>query len=81
MKKIVLSIVLVAMLLTACNNKKTDENGHEHTDGAHQHEDGEQHANHENDSVTQEEFTVGQDSTVIKEEHDNQHESGAEHQH
>lgn len=80
-KKILLSIVLIAMLLTACNRKKADDHGHDHTDGTHQHADGEQHANHENDSVTQEEFTVGKDSTVTKQIHDNQHESGEEHQH
>ena len=80
-KKIMLSIILTATLFTSCNNKKADDHGHDHTDGTHQHADGEQHANHENDSITQQEFTVGQDSTVTKQVHDNQHESGAEDQH
>ena len=34
-------MAVVAMLFTACNEKKTDEHGHEHTDGTHEHADGE----------------------------------------
>ena len=81
MKKLLLSMVVIAMLTTACNGKNADEHGHDHTEGTHEHADGEEHANHENDSVAQEEFTVGQDSAATKEAHDHQHESGLKHQH
>jgi predicted small secreted protein len=81
MKKLLLSIAVIAMLTTACNGKKTDGHGDDHTDGTHQHADGEEHANHESDTVAQEEFTVGKDTAAAKEAHDHQHESGEEHQH
>ncbi|MET0758927.1 MAG: hypothetical protein ABWZ56_00790 [Flavobacterium sp.] len=81
MKKLLLSLAVTAMLFTACNDKKSEEHGHDHNDGTHQHADGEAHANHENNTVTQEEFTVGQDSAATKEAHDHQHENGKQHQH
>ncbi|MFA9189176.1 hypothetical protein AAGV33_15105 [Flavobacterium sp. FBOR7N2.3] len=81
MKKLLLSMAVAGMLFTACNGKKTEEHGHDHTDGTHQHEDGAVHTNHETDSVAQEEFTVGKDSTATKEAHDHQHENGEKHDH
>lgn len=81
MKKLLLSMAVIAMLTTACNGKKADEHGHEHTDGTHEHADGEEHANHESDSVAQEEFTVVKDSAITKEAHDHQHETGEKHDH
>ena len=67
MKKVLFSMAAVAFLFTACNGNKTEEHGHDHTDGTHQHADGEEHANHETDSVSQEEFTVGKDSVATEE--------------
>lgn len=81
MKKLLFSMTVAGMLFTACNGKKNEEHGHDHTDGTHQHEDGAAHPNHETDSVTQEEFTVGKDSTATKEAHDHQHENGEKHDH
>ena len=80
-KKVLLSMAAVAFLFTACNGNKTEEHGHDHTDGTHQHADGEEHANHETDSVSQEEFTVGKDSDSTEEAHDHQHENGEKHDH
>jgi hypothetical protein len=78
MKKLLLSMAVIATL-AAC--KKTDEHGYDHGSGTHQHVDGEEHANHESDTVAQEEFTVGNDTATAKEAHDHQHESGEDHQH
>ena len=81
MKKLLLSMAVVAMLFTACNEKKTDEHGHDHTDGTHEHADGEAHANHEEETVQQEEFTVGNDSVTTEAVHDHEHENGEKHDH
>ncbi|WP_348814016.1 hypothetical protein [Flavobacterium maritimum] len=81
MKKLLFSMVIAGMLFTACNGKKTEEHGHDHTDVTHQHADGEEHANHETDSVAQEEFTVGKDCTATKEAHDHQHDNREKHDH
>jgi len=74
-------MALMTMLLTACNGKKAEEHGHDHTDGTHQHEGGEEHANHETDTLSQEEFTVAKDSAAVKEAHDHEHENGEKHAH
>lgn len=81
MKKLLLSVAVIGMLFTACREKKSEDHGHDHTDGTHQHEDGEEHANHETDTVSQEEFTVGKDSAATKEAHDHDHENGEDHKH
>jgi hypothetical protein len=81
MKKLLLSMAVVAMLFTACNGKKTDEHGHDHTDGTHQHADGETHENHADETVSQEEFTVSNDSVAAKVAHDHEHENGEKHEH
>ena len=80
-KKVLLSMAAVAFLFTACNGKKAEDHGHDHKDGTHQHADGEEHADHETDSVSQEEFTVGKDSVATEEAHDHQHENGEKHDH
>ena len=72
-------MAVLGMLLTACNGKKTEEHGHDHTNGTHQHADGEEHSNHESDTVAQEEFIVKKDSSDSKEAHE--HESGEKHEH
>ena len=74
-------MAVMAMLTTACNGKKADEHGHDHTDGTHEHTDVEEHVNHESDTVAQEEFTVDKDSANAKELHDHQHENGEKHKH
>lgn len=71
----------LAILFASCNGKKTDEHGHDHTDGTHEHADGEAHPDHEADSTAQEEFTVGNDTVPAHEGHDHQHEDGATHEH
>ena len=80
-KKLLLSMAVVAMFFIACNGKKTDEHGHDHTDGTHVHADGEAHANHEEETVNQEEFTVVNDSLAKEAAHDHKHEKGEKHQH
>jgi ABC-type nickel/cobalt efflux system permease component RcnA len=80
-KKLLLSMAVVAMLFTACNGKKTDEHGHDHTDGTHEHADGATHENHADETVSQEEFTVGKDSVTSEEAHGHQHKSGEKHSH
>lgn len=80
-KTLLLSMAVVAMLFTACNGKKTDEHGHDHTEGTHEHADGEAHANHEDETVNQEEFTVTTDSLSTEVEHGHEHNSGEKHQH
>ncbi|TRX20497.1 hypothetical protein FNW25_15275 [Flavobacterium franklandianum] len=81
MKKVLLSMAVAGILFTACNGKKTEEQGHEHTDGVHQHADGAEHPNHENDTVVQEVFTVGKDSVAPKEVHGHEHKDGEKHDH
>jgi ABC-type nickel/cobalt efflux system permease component RcnA len=81
MKKLLLSMAVIAMLTTACNGKKADEHGHDHTDGTHQHADGEEHQNHDADTTAQEEFIVGKDTATTKEAHGHQHENGEKHDH
>ncbi len=76
MKKLLLSIAVTGMLFTACNGKKTEQQGQ---DGVHQHTDGEEHQNHETDTIVQEEFTVVKDSVAPKELHN--HETGEKHEH
>lgn len=80
-KKLLLSMAVAGMLFTACNGKKTEEQGHDHTDGTHQHADGAEHPNHETDTVAQEEFTVGKDSVAPQEAHGHEHENGEKHEH
>ena len=78
MKKALVSMAFAALLF-ACNGKKTDDHGHDHTDGTHQHENGEAHAD-QPEEVKQEEFTVTQDSVVKIQEHDHSHgEDGHQH--
>jgi major membrane immunogen (membrane-anchored lipoprotein) len=81
MKKLLLSMAVVALLFTACNGKKTDEHGHDHTDGTHEHADGETHDNHADETVSQEEFTISNDSVAAKDTHDHEHENGENHEH
>jgi hypothetical protein len=81
MKKLLLSMAVVAMLFTACNGKKTEEHGHDHTDGTHEHADGEAHPNHEDENLKQEEFTVGKDTVNTEDVHGHEHENGEKHQH
>ena len=81
MKKALLSIAVAGMLFTACTGKKTEEHGHDHSDGTHQHANGEEHSNHETDTVSQEEFIVGKDSVTNQDVHDHQHENGEKHDH
>ena len=71
-------MAVAGMLFTACNGKKTES---QEQDGVHQHADGEEHPNHETDTVTQEEFTVGKDSVAPQEAHDHEHENGEKHEH
>ena len=66
-------MAVLGILFTACNGKKTEEHG--------QHEDGQEHQNHETDTVSQEEFTVGKDSATTKAAHDHQHDNGEKHDH
>lgn len=81
MKKLLFSMAVVAMLFTACNGKKTEENGHDHTDGTHEHADGEAHANHDDETVKQEEFTVGKDTVISEDGHGHEHENEEKHDH
>jgi Ni/Co efflux regulator RcnB len=81
MKKILLSMAVVAMLFAACNGKKTDEHGHDHTEGTHEHADGQEHENRSDETMSQEEFTVSNDSIAKKEIHDHEHKSGEKHSH
>ncbi|WP_320815039.1 hypothetical protein [Flavobacterium sp.] len=81
MKKLLLSMAVVAMLFTACNGKKTDEHGHDHTNGTHEHADGETHENHSDETIDQEEFTVTSDSIVKEDVHGHEHENGEKHEH
>lgn len=74
-------MAVLGMLLTACNGKKTEEHGHDHTNGTHQHADGEEHSNHESDTVAQEEFIVKKDTAASKEGHEHEHKSGEKHEH
>lgn len=68
-----------AALFIACNGKKADNHGHDHSNGTHQHEDGEVHTDHPVD-VKQEEFTVPADSVSKDQEHDHSHgEDGHQH--
>ncbi len=79
MKKVLLTLAVIGLISVACNNKKTDEHGHDH--GTHVHEDGSVHENHEEEVTTaQEEFTVSSDSTAT-DAHEHQHENGEAHQH
>ena len=80
-KKLMFSMAIAGILFIACNGKKAEEHGHDHTDGTHQHAEGEAHANHEADTISQEEFTVGKDSATTKKAHDHQHENGEKHDH
>ncbi|ESU25064.1 hypothetical protein FEDK69T_02540 [Flavobacterium enshiense DK69] len=80
MKQLLLSMTVLA-ILTACDTKKADEHGHDHSEGTHQHEDGSAHENHEEATTPQEEFTVGSDSTSTQEAHNHKYAVGKEHQH
>lgn len=81
MKKLLLSMAVVGMLLTACNGKKTDEHGHDHTEGTHQHEDGQEHENYADETVSQEEFKVANDSVAKDNGHGHDHENEEQHEH
>ena len=81
MKKLLLSMAVIAMLFTACNGKKTDEHGHDHTEGTHKHADGDTHENHADETVSQEEFTISNYSVAAKNTHDHEHENGEKHEH
>lgn len=74
-------MAVVGMLCTACNGKKKDEKGHDHSDETHQHENGASHANSASDTINQVEFTVGKDSIATEEAHDHQHENDDHHDH
>jgi hypothetical protein len=80
MKKVIGSIFAVA-LLVACNNKQSNDHGHDHGDGTHQHE-GETH-DHPAEAHSQEEFTVGSDTvkTDVGHTHDHGDGDGHDHQH
>ena len=71
--KIIFAIAITSTLLvTSCRDTKTqitDDHGHEHDAGG----------NHLEESVEQEEFQVGNDSTEIKTEA-HKHDDGSEHQ-
>jgi hypothetical protein len=81
MKKLLFSMAIAGMLFSACNSKKNEEHGHDHTDGTHQHADDKEHQNHVTDTVSQEEFTAETDSVATQEAHDHQHENVEKHDH
>jgi len=74
-------MAVVGMLLAACNGKKTDEHGHDHTEGTHQHEDGHDHENHADETVSQEEFKVANDNVAKDNGHGHDHENEEQHEH
>ncbi len=81
MKKLLLSITVIAMLFTACNEKKRIKHGHNYMNGTHQHEDGQVHVSHADQTVNQEKFTVSNDSVAAKEAYDHEHKNGEKHEH
>ena len=95
MKKLLFTLAISGLLLTACNNaSKKDEHGHDyseesHDHGTHTHADGTVHEGHEhNDSTKQEEFEVKADSTLkddasksLESKKEHKHENGEAHVH
>ena len=74
-------MAIVGALLASCNQKKTEEQEHDHSDGIHQHADGAEHDKHESDTLSQEEFTISKDSSAVKETNKHQHQNGEKHNH
>ena len=69
MKKIVLSLAIIALMFAGCGEKKSNnhahegEDAHDHAAKTHQHDDGTVHEEHHNPEHQQEEFKVKIDST------------------
>lgn len=71
MKKLVLSLAVIAFMFASCGEKKSKK---------HQHEDGSEHEEHLEENHQQEEFKVALDSVSNKtEKHEHNHESGHQH--
>lgn len=76
--------ILVLVLAFGCDSgEKTEAHGHEHGQETHSHGGAaHEHAHDEGvDHHEQEEFTVEEDSTAVKEEKDHKPEDGHEHEH
>lgn len=81
MKKLVLSLAVIAFMFASCGEKKSNshshegEEAHEHAPKTHQHKDGSVHEEHQ-----QEEFKVELDSVSNNaENHEHNHEDGHQH--
>ncbi len=75
-------MAVAGMLFTACNGKKNRRTRtRSHRWNASTRRWCSAYQITKTDSVAQEEFTVGKDSTATKEAHDHQHENGEKHDH
>lgn len=85
MKKLLLSIAVMAFLGTGCSTNANKEEPHEHGAGTHQHADEtiQNESNTVNPSVAeQEEFTVAGDSAQVKENpNEHSHDGQEAHEH
>jgi hypothetical protein len=84
MKKLVLSLAVIAFMFASCGEKKSNSHSLEeeeaHALKTHQHEDGSVHEEHLDEKHQQEEFKVELDSVSNNaENHEHNHED--EHQH
>lgn len=86
MKKIVLSLAVIAFMFASCGETKSNkhshngEETHEHAPKTHQHEDGSVHEEHIDEEHQQEEFKVELDSVSNNaENHEHNHEDGHQH--
>ncbi len=82
MKKIFLSITILAFMFAGCSDNQTKE--HDHNDGTHIHDDGSVHQNHDEDSTNkQEEFTAPVDTASQKADsiHEHNHDGQDGHKH
>ncbi len=75
MKKIFLSITILAFMFAGCSDNQTKE--HDHNDGTHEHHDEGVHEHSDTSNHHgQEEFTVGEDTLKS---HDHNHNDGHKH--
>jgi hypothetical protein len=65
--------LFLCLTMTACNNNKEE--------GAHVHEDGTTHSDHDTTKPVQQEFTVGDSTTVDTSTKPHVHEDGKKHDH
>ena len=86
MKKLVLSLAVIAFMFVSCDEKESNNHSqegkeaHEHAPKTHQHEDGSVHEKHLDVNHQQEEFRVELDSVSNKaEKHEHNHKDGHQH--